>query len=155
MRKSGKRLSTADYIRRYRERKRSKGLCAWGGCNIPSGSRYLCDKHRKHRRTAGRIYTRQRTGIPVMGGKVVTAVCPLCNRRGKLVPDHDHKTGKFRGWICGCCNRALGVYEKYKPLFEKFEHYLLRAHCWSGKWVTSLRRNSASVACVTHIWVTA
>ena len=25
-----------------------------------------------------------------------------------LVLDHDHKTGKFRGWICHDCNSALG-----------------------------------------------
>lgn len=27
----------------------------------------------------------------------------------KLVPDHDHKTGHFRGWICFRCNSGIGL----------------------------------------------
>lgn len=33
---------------------------------------------------------------------------PYCNRTS-VVFDHDHKTNKFRGWICGGCNNTLGV----------------------------------------------
>lgn len=37
--------------------------------------------------------------------------CEVCGdeMQGRNVQwDHNHKTGKFRGWICGCCNRAIG-----------------------------------------------
>lgn len=40
--------------------------------------------------------------------------CEICGIFGKelkkgLCFDHDHKTGEFRGWICGRCNCALGL----------------------------------------------
>ena len=35
--------------------------------------------------------------------------CELCGRVGKIVFDHCHKTGKFRGWICYKCNTSLGL----------------------------------------------
>lgn len=35
--------------------------------------------------------------------------CPICLKVKKLVWDHDHATGKFRGWICRQCNAALGL----------------------------------------------
>ena len=34
-------------------------------------------------------------------------VCDLCHLPGDLVLDHDHKTGKFRGWIHDNCNRGI------------------------------------------------
>ena len=42
------------------------------------------------------------------GGK-----CPVCDKMeldGKLLHiDHDHKTGRIRGLLCGPCNRFIGL----------------------------------------------
>lgn len=39
------------------------------------------------------------------GGK-----CFICQRSDRgLVPDHDHRTGRFRGVLCRSCNSALGM----------------------------------------------
>ena len=35
--------------------------------------------------------------------------CEICGAMGKICFDHDHETGKFRGWICLRCNFALGL----------------------------------------------
>jgi hypothetical protein len=34
--------------------------------------------------------------------------CAICHREAPLCLDHDHETGKFRGYICRDCNMALG-----------------------------------------------
>ena len=35
--------------------------------------------------------------------------CVCCGSKDKkIVLDHDHKTGEFRGWICEPCNLGLG-----------------------------------------------
>lgn len=36
-------------------------------------------------------------------------LCDCCNKvTDRLVLDHDHATGKFRGWLCHTCNTGLG-----------------------------------------------
>lgn len=37
--------------------------------------------------------------------------CECCNAKAikTLHLDHDHKTGKFRGWLCRPCNQAIGM----------------------------------------------
>lgn len=55
--------------------------------------------------------------------------CSICNRqekdgRRKLCLDHDHKTGKFRGWLCENCNRALGQFEDNPNILRKAADYV-------------------------------
>ena len=39
--------------------------------------------------------------------------CPICLQARRLVLDHNHATGEFRGEICNPCNSWLGLLELY------------------------------------------
>lgn len=56
--------------------------------------------------------------------------CDVCkmhtkdNRRG-LHYDHDHKTGKFRGWLCAGCNVAIGFAKDNPKTLIALAKYLI------------------------------
>jgi endogenous inhibitor of DNA gyrase (YacG/DUF329 family) len=55
--------------------------------------------------------------------------CEICNapesnfKKG-LQYDHDHNTGKFRGWLCSNCNTALGLVKDNKQILQELIKYL-------------------------------
>ena len=52
----------------------------------------------------------------------------LPNGHGRLHLDHDHKTGKFRGWLCHSCNTGLGhLGDSVESLIAAI-HYLKRSN---------------------------
>ena len=57
-------------------------------------------------------------------------VCPICDKRTivnvtvRIVPDHDHNTGKGRDWICDSCNTGLGRFKDDLMFIEKVIDYL-------------------------------
>lgn len=50
-------------------------------------------------------------------------ICPICNKRKASAIDHDHKTGKVRGYICNKCNLGLHYIED-EELRNNMEKYL-------------------------------
>lgn len=56
--------------------------------------------------------------------------CPICKKRtipgltSKVVLDHDHKTGRPRGWICDSCNTGIGRFKDDVKLLEEAIKYL-------------------------------
>jgi hypothetical protein len=53
---------------------------------------------------------RVRRGIVDATGEVRDAPCEICGTVARLCCDHDHATGKTRGWLCTPCNAALGLF---------------------------------------------
>lgn len=50
--------------------------------------------------------------------------CEACGDPGKLQFDHCHWSGRFRGWLCGRCNRALGAINDDPALLRLLADYL-------------------------------
>ena len=57
-------------------------------------------------------------------------ICPICEKQSivgvnvVIVPDHDHRTGKGREWICESCNTGLGRFKDDITFAEKVVEYL-------------------------------
>lgn len=52
--------------------------------------------------------------------------CALCFEVRKLVPDHNHETGEYRGPLCYRCNLAISQAEKHKNWMRRVAKYLRR-----------------------------
>jgi Recombination endonuclease VII len=58
-------------------------------------------------------------------------ICECCGlaptTKKRLALDHDHTTGKFRGWLCSECNFGIGKLGDSLDGLERARLYLLRA----------------------------
>ena len=60
-----------------------------------------------------------------IAGRPKSVVCEICGEANKKICfDHDHNTGKFRGWICHPCNATLGFVRDKIETLEKIIAYL-------------------------------
>ncbi len=50
--------------------------------------------------------------------------CEVCKDGGRIVFEHDHKTKKFRGWLCTRCNWILGMAKDSGELMSMLKSYL-------------------------------
>lgn len=79
----------AQYVQRARE---------WNKANI--------ERAKEHSRKSGR----KKRGLPEPT-RPCPLVCECCGKppgKAALALDHDHTTGKFRGWLCHGCNLGIG-----------------------------------------------
>lgn len=122
---------SARYRRHHPERVRA-ARAAWAIKN-PT---YYKDKAKEYRQTRPAhmkaIRLKHRYGQPP--SRPAPAKCECCGRRFEDLSthhgacfDHNHKTGKFRGWLCNDCNIALGRLGDTKKGVLKLLRYL--EHC--------------------------
>jgi hypothetical protein len=53
-----------------------------------------------------------------------TGICEICKNEDLLVVDHNHTTGKVRGFICSFCNSCLGYAKENKETLKNLIEYL-------------------------------
>lgn len=86
------------------------------------------DRRAVQRREYAKRYYREKK--LKLAGRPEPAYCEVCQqpttRRGQsLALDHDHKTGRFRGWLCMHCNVILGHAGDSPGLLRALADYLL------------------------------
>lgn len=124
----------AAYMVAYRQRPevRERRFSAEGRArNAAAQSRY-------HRKQKGKLHYRTRQNVRLYGlavddfDRMVIEQCGRCaiceQPMEKPAIDHDHKTGKVRGLLCGPCNLALGVVEDRLHAVAEYLCYHQRRH---------------------------
>ena len=64
--------------------------------------------------------------LETQGGKCATCGCDRSDKGRDLCVDHNHKTGKVRGLLCGNCNRGIGYFKEDIQRMESAIAYLKR-----------------------------
>ncbi len=78
-----------------------------------------------NRRRVARFKERKQLEREIIAGRPKPPVCELCNEFNlRIVFDHCHQTGKFRGWLCDRCNKVLGIVKDSGPLLRKLADYV-------------------------------
>jgi len=67
----------------------------------------------------------RRQGLNSAGERI--GPCDICGVVMKRVHDHAHLTGEFRGWLCGLCNVAIGMFRDDPELLSAAAEYLRRS----------------------------
>jgi hypothetical protein len=117
--------------------RRKDGACL--ACDQDAKDRYDLKQRQKEqndpsalevRRKRNRFKTQEsvRRKRERLAGRPRPSVCEVCESPGYgqqgIVFDHDHVTGKFRGWLCNSCNVVLGYTQDDAERLLKLAMYL-------------------------------
>ena len=78
-------------------------------------------------RARSRRVMRERNGVKDATGETRTGPCGICKKIKKLHCDHDHVTGRKRGWLCPRCNTSLEWALEYMQDAQDYVKELLAA----------------------------
>ena len=102
----------------------NKGKKMWGGKIHPNWKGGISKQE-------GYDNKQRRIAQEIKAGRKIPEQCEVCGSFGEygkkektLFFDHDHTTGKFRGWICMRCNFALGMVKDNKETLLALVEYL-------------------------------
>ena len=105
-----------------------------GSLRLASGRCRRCYNDQRRDRYAADPIVRASRLASVRIGQVLTATrpepdtCEICGRFNSTAMhlDHDHATGKFRGWLCNGCNLGLGQFSDDPARLRAAADYLER-----------------------------
>lgn len=86
---------------------------------------YYAQRYQREKQKPGFKQKQQRAALKHKYGidKLPAGMCQICYLNEAKCVDHDHKTGKFRGFLCYYCNIHLGGLEN-ADFLEKALNYL-------------------------------
>ncbi len=91
-------------------------------------SEYMRDWYQRNKeREQARSRRSRRLASGVIGatGETRAGQCAICHAHADpLCLDHDHQTGLPRGWLCGRCNKALGLLDDSQERLAAAAAYL-------------------------------
>jgi Recombination endonuclease VII len=95
---------------------------------VRDSARKYREEHRTERNALSEKYNRRVGGHPEPTRPRPNGceVCGEVNGAGRLHLDHDHETGKFRGWLCFKCNMSLGYMKDSPELLRALIDYVER-----------------------------
>jgi len=86
---------------------------------------------------------RKEKKLAEIAGRPRPTNCELCGSDKRIMFDHDHSTGKFRGWLCHNCNSALGHSRDNPELLYKMIAYLYASRTDSPKLAQKLQATTS------------
>ena len=116
----------------YRERKAKMSVEA--GVALRARRAAYRMKHKERDREYMRAYSKEyhQKKLEEAAGRSKVGYCECCGSKPtnkavtKIVWDHDHSTGEFRGWICFRCNMVIGLIKDNSRIARKVLRYLER-----------------------------
>lgn len=69
-------------------------------------------------------------------------ICGAVPKSGGLHQDHDHRTGRTRGWLCHRCNRGLPTWVNEEWLYAAATYLRYARH---DDWIATMRERKAEL----------
>jgi len=83
--------------------------------------------NRTYQQSSGAKLSKKKSHLKLVFGvslESLPELCELCPSAKKICVDHDHTTGKIRGFLCANCNAGIGYAKDNPELLRRWADYL-------------------------------